>query len=117
MHKINIISLIFFLLSFHISTHEGWEATKYPPEQAHAPSPLPDRVVLTGEDNPATTQSVTWRTDISTKKGKALLAVANANGRALETELIEAETTYFKSDINESNYHSITFRDLKPDTI
>ena len=118
MHKITATFLtLVSLLSFHISTHDGWEATKYPPEQAHAPSPLPDRVVLTWEDNPATTQSVTWRTDISIKKGKALLAVANANGRALETELFEAETTYFKSDINEANYHSITFRNLKPDTL
>jgi 3',5'-cyclic AMP phosphodiesterase CpdA len=118
MAKINTYLItILFVFSLQINTHEGWEAKKYPPEQAHAPSPLPDRVVLTWEDNPATTQSVTWRTDISTKKGKALLAIANANGRALKTELFEAETTYFKSDINEANYHSITFRNLKPDTL
>ena len=118
MQKVITFSFILiFILSFRINSHEGWEATQYPSEQAHAPSPLPDRVVLTWEDNPATTQSVTWRTDTTTKKGKALLAIANSNGRALETELFEAETTYFKSDINEANYHSVTFRGLKPDTL
>ena len=49
-------------------------------------------VPYTWEDNPATTQSVTWRTDTTTKKGKALLAIANSNGRALETKLFEAKT-------------------------
>ena len=51
---------------------------------AHLPTPLPDRVVLTWNDNPATTQSVNWRTDISVKKGFAQLAIANANGRTLK---------------------------------
>lgn len=55
MAKINTYLItILFVFSLQINTHEGWEAEKYPPEQAHAPSPLPDRVVLTWEDDPAT---------------------------------------------------------------
>ena len=76
--------VIFFLIifSFNLIGHQDDDGMKYSPELAHAPMPLPDRVVLTWEDDPATTQSVTWRTDISTKKGMAHLALANANGRA-----------------------------------
>lgn len=101
-------------LSWASNAHE---ATLYPAEEAHAPTPLPDRVVLTWEDNPATTQTVTWRTDTTVKKGLAHLAFANANGRSMKPEAFEAETTLFKSDINEANYHSVTFRGLEPDTL
>ena len=113
--RLFVLFLIFF--SFNTTAHENGKTTKYSSELAHAPTPLPDRVVLTWEDDPATTQSVTWRTDAKTKIGMAHIALANSNGRALELEELKAETTYFKSDINEANYHSITFRDLKPDTL
>jgi 3',5'-cyclic AMP phosphodiesterase CpdA len=116
-HSPYIPILVLIFCSFNSIAHENGKATLYPPELAHAPKPLPDRVVLTWEDDTATTQSVTWRTDIETKVGKAHLAIANSNGRALEVEEFKAETTYFKSDINEANYHTITFRDLKPDTL
>ena len=75
-------------MSCGISSHDESKVAKYSSELAHAPSPLPDRVVLTWEDDPATTQSVTWRTDVSTKKGMAHLALANANGRALEIKYL-----------------------------
>ena len=109
--------LLLFVLSCGVSSHDESKVAKYASELAHAPSPLPDRVVLTWEDDPATTQSVTWRTDVSTKKGMAHLALANANGRALEIDEFIAESAFFKSDINEANYHSVTFKNLDPDTL
>ena len=109
--------LFLILCSLSSVAHDKGKATEYSAELSHAPTPLPDRVVLTWEDDPATTQSVTWRTNVETTIGKAHLALANSNGRALELEELQAETTYFKSDINEANYHSITFRNLKPDTL
>ena len=110
---------VFFavLIGSSASAHDDWKATEYSRVAAHQPTPLPDRVVLTWEDDPATTQSVTWRTDTNTKKGLAHLAVANSNGRALKPEVFEAKTELFKSDINEANYHSVTFRNLQPDTL
>ena len=112
-----ILFFLSILVSFNLFTHQDGEVVGYSPEQAHAPTPLPDRVVLTWEDDPATTQSVTWRTDTATIKGMAQLAIANANGRALDTTEFKAETTFFKSDINEANYHTVTFRGLEPDTL
>ncbi|GIR39396.1 MAG: hypothetical protein CM15mP51_01760 [Porticoccaceae bacterium] len=47
----------------------------------------------------------------------AQLAVASANGRAMEPNSFRATTIYLKSDINEANYHSVTFRNLEPNTL
>ncbi len=99
------------------NAHENWEPTKHPAVKAHAPSPLPDRVTLTWEGNPATTQSVTWRTDTTVKKALAQISVANANGRALQPFTIEAKTTIFQSGAYNSNYHSVMFEDLNPNTL
>ena len=109
--------LISLILSFNLSAHESWEPTAYSSKDAHAPTPLPDRVVLTWEEDPATTQSVSWRTDISVKRAIAQLAVANSNGRALNPKTFPALTTKFSSDLNSSHYHTVTFRDLDPETL
>ena len=70
---------ILFCLSFsfflNVNAHQNWNGKNFS-EMAHLPSPLPDRIVLTWNDDPARTQSVNWRTDISLKKGFAQLAIA-----------------------------------------
>ena len=112
-----ILTLIILISSFYVGAHESWEPTVYSAMNVHAPTPLPDRVVLTWEEDPATSQSVTWRTDATVKRGLAQLAVASANGRAMEPNSFRATTIYLKSDINEANYHSVTFRNLEPNTL
>ena len=116
---ISVLAIVVGLLPIaHVSlAHEGWMPSKYSPEDAHEPSPLPDRVVLTWEDDPATTQSVTWRTDTSVKRGVAEIALASANGRAMKPDAVQAVTTVFESDINDAHYHSAIFRNLQPDTL
>ena len=105
------------LLSLLVSPHDGWKATKLSETIAHTPSVLPDRVVLTWNDNTATTQSVSWRTDTSVMSGYAQIGVANASGRSMQTNEFKAVTTLFRSDINDAHYHNVTFTDLKPNTI
>ena len=80
--------ILSFLISFCVNlvAHPSGSAKEYSKEMAHSPSLLPDRVVLTWNDDPATTQAVNWRTNVSVKAGLAQLAVANANGRALKLE-------------------------------
>ena len=107
----------FLFLCLNIFAHPNTLTEKYSYEMAYLPTPLPDRVVLTWNDDPATTQAVNWRTDVSVQKGIAQLAIANSNGRALEPKEFKAETTYFKSDINQAHYHSVTFKNLKSDTL
>ena len=42
MQKVITFSFILiFILSFRMNSHEGWEATQYPFEQAHALVPYP----------------------------------------------------------------------------
>ena len=105
------------LCCLNTQAHDDRKVLPFSAQKAHAPTPLPDRVVLTWNDNPAISQSVTWRTDTSVEKGLAQLAIANANGRALEPETFEAETSFFQSDINEAHYHNVTFDQLKPETL
>ena len=50
-----IVLLFAVLLGAPVSAHDDWQATEYSRDAAHAPTPLPDRVVLTWEDDPATT--------------------------------------------------------------
>ena len=111
--------LFYFFIFFcaNIFAHTDSIAEKYPEKMIHLPSPLPDRVVLTWNDDPASTQAVNWRTDTSVLEGIAQLAIANSNGRALDPKEVKAETTYFKSDINEAHYHSVIFKNLKSDTL
>ena len=109
--------LLLLSFSFDVLVHPVSSIKKFSDENAHLPSPLPDRVILTWNDDPSTTQAVNWRTDISVRSGLAQIAIANANGRALMPEEFKAETTYFKSDINEAHYHSVTFKNLQPSTL
>ncbi len=109
--------LISSILSFNLYAHESWEPTAYSSIDAHAPTPLPDRVVLTWEEDTATTQSVSWRTDTTIKQGMAQLAVANSNGRALKPKAFNSKTTFLQTDLNDSHHHTVIFRDLEPDTL
>lgn len=46
---------------------------------SHVQSNTPDHIILTHNDNPATTQSVTWRTESSLEKALAHKKEPNAN--------------------------------------
>jgi len=122
MHVARFIFILLLIFTPLMATAQDyargdWQPSLYDPAKTYAPSPVPERVVLTWSEDPATTQSVSWRTDTSVLRGLAEIAVANANGRALEPKRHIGETTYFKSDLNEAHYHSLTFRDLDPDTL
>ena len=99
------------------------------------PGRHPDHIVLNFSEDPATTISVTWRTSKEVKSAYGEIAKAHANpafiGRA---EVFEATTEninysnvvskYDRDDPKKNifntinhNYHSITFRELEPNTI
>jgi 3',5'-cyclic AMP phosphodiesterase CpdA len=92
---------------------------------AHRPTPLPDRVILTWQTDPATSQAVTWRTDPTVQAGVAEIAVAEdsaafagygkARGQTRTTQ-VRALTTPLKTDLNEAHCHSVNFTGLIPDT-
>ncbi|WP_221030884.1 fibronectin type III domain-containing protein [Actomonas aquatica] len=95
----------------------SWQPTAYAESAAHAPRPLPDRIVLTWTGDPSTSQTVTWRTDTSIERAVAELAIANDNGRALQPVRIAAETEEFVSNLGEAHQHHAEFVGLTPDTL
>jgi len=92
-------------------------AKPYPEAAAHAPRPLPDRIVLTWSGDPASTQAVTWRTGTIVAHAVAELALATEHGSKLKPERLPATTTPFQSDLGAAHYHHVEFIDLLPDTL
>lgn len=92
-------------------------------EPGELPSPFPDRVTLTWSDDPATTLSVTWRTDDSVSSAVAEIAVATADPEFGSTaSLVEADTqpldiSGVEHENVASHYHSATFTDLAPGSL
>lgn len=89
----------------------------YAEQLAHAPRPLPDRIVLTWRGDPATTQAVTWRTDPTISHAVAEYAVANESGRELKGQSVSARTEPLTTDLGQAHYHSAEFTGLTPDTL
>lgn len=84
---------------------------------AHRPTSEPDRIILTWSDDPAQSQSVTWRTDATATTGMAELAVAGDNSDfARRARQLKALTTPIKSDRQVAHYHSVDFKALSPAT-
>lgn len=103
---------VFFLTFISIAA-----VAQLKPEILHAPSPQPDRIILTWAADPATTQAVTWRTDISVSRAIAQIAVEEDGPvfpkRARE---VAAVTEKLSSDLGEAHYHAVKFDGLKPST-
>ncbi len=88
------------------------------------PSKDPDRIVLTWSEDPATTQSVTWRTSDEIGQAFAEIAVSHRSSRFdLNATRLEAATERLeigRSDRNQDrvdHFHSVVFRNLEPDTL
>ena len=91
------------------------------------PSKIPSRVALNWSDDPTISVSVTWRTSTEIEVAYAEIAVADASAnfttwRTQVTAKTEkwSQNTYSKSVNPKSvsaHFHSVTFSDLKPDTL
>lgn len=100
----------------HDAPVHDWKPTAYPAKLAHAPRPLPDRIVLTWAGDPATSQAVTWRTDTSVQLGLAQLALGVDNSAFKGTNHV-ARSELFTNDLTEARCHSVQFTNLAPDTL
>jgi 3',5'-cyclic AMP phosphodiesterase CpdA len=101
------------------SGHEGHvrKPRKVSNAEAHRPSPLPDRIILTWCDDPARTQAVTWRTDPTVTEAFAQIAPATDGPEFVKTaEQVTAQTVFLTSDLGEAAYHVVRFQNLTPKT-
>jgi len=109
------------------SSSDSAEAASSPEPEAAlpstAPGPYPDRVVLNWEQDPASTLSVTWRTDSTVTDAKAQIAPAlGAPSFYTEARTVEATTQDLHShevtgESVSAHYHSATFEGLMADTL
>jgi hypothetical protein len=86
---------------------------------AHDPRPsaVPDRIVLTWETDPATSQAVTWRTDATVSQGTVEVALADASPRFVEgAKPFPAEVTAIETASGVAHYHSANLEGLQPAT-
>lgn len=85
------------------------------PESGYPPGPYPDRVILTWSEDPATTISVTWRTDTTVSQGVAQIADAvDGPDVAQHARTVEATTERYQTNAGAAHSHSVTFRGLQP---
>jgi 3',5'-cyclic AMP phosphodiesterase CpdA len=78
---------------------------------------LPDRVVLTLADDPATTVDVSWRTDVSVAEAAVEYAVATPGPEFVKSSSTQkAETVPFGGEGDEVHRHHAQLRELTPNT-
>jgi hypothetical protein len=104
---------ILFFLIFSICNFSKAQQTDNP----YLPSKQPDRIILNVTVDPSTSMAVNWRTADSVTESFAEIAPASADPRFVEeVERIPAKTEKLNFESISANYHSLVFRDLKPNT-
>ena len=91
--------------------------SRYGPGAALDPAPgaFPDRIILTWSGDPATSQSVTWRTDATVGKAFAEIAPVTAGPHFYkESVRTTAETTRLRLHRGQACYHAAVFTGLEP---
>lgn len=84
----------------------------------YEPTGHPDRIVLTLTDDPARSQSVSWRTAPSVERARAQITVAgNSPALHLDARTVEGTTAALEAGNGTAHHHSVTFTDLRPNTL
>lgn len=92
-------------------------AAPFSEAEAHKPSPLPDRIILTWQGDPARSQSVTWRTDRTVGAGLAqILKAVPGPIDAGAAHRVPAVTTLVATDLGAAHYHTARMLGLEPAT-
>ena len=133
MKKLSLL-LLLLLTGFDLVSQRVYKKPKFVKNWSK-PGKHPDHIVLNFSDDPSTSISVTWRTSKEIKIGYGEIALAASNPAFIGTaNTIKANTTNLKFDnvvgvidrknpkkttFNslDHNYHSVTFKNLKPNTI
>lgn len=88
---------------------QAQDADLYPPGK------VPDRIILTWSQDPAHSQSVTWRTSTQVREAWGEITLADPSPDfPNRIDTVRAHTETLTTDLNEANFHSLTFSDLKP---
>lgn len=107
-----------------ISCTAPWKVSTYEKTIDHVQTAVkehnddPEHIILTWKSNPATSQSVTWRTDSSVSQAFAEIAIADPSPDFGENaEKYQAETTKLYTEDGLVFYHSVNFINLRPKSL
>ena len=108
-----LIKFILILIASNLAADEYYRAMV-----DAKPSKIPSRVALNWSDDPTISVSVTWRTSTEIEAAYAEIAVADAsaNFTTWRTQ-VTAKTEKWSQNTYSAHFHSVTFSDLKPDTL
>lgn len=88
------------------------------PDSTWQPARVPDRIVLTWSEDPATTQSVTWRTSTEITAAAAQITIADPGPDLEKTaRTVAAASEPLTTNLGPAHYHSVTFTGLTPATL
>lgn len=107
--KLNILWIGLLMINFLYAQNPTVDY--YPPTQ------VPDRIIISFKDNPATSIAVNWRTSVSVNKSYAQIAKASASPNFDSIQVKNAKTELLVSDLNAAHFHSAQFADLQPNTL
>lgn len=116
----HLICSVYLLLGVTAQAHEPPPRNTLvaPAQHVHLPSAAPDRIILTITEEPATSQSVNWRTapGLTTTEAQIARAVAGA-GLHLEARAVTGSSRVLPSDNGLAQHHQVRFDGLEPDTL
>ncbi|MCA9047554.1 MAG: metallophosphoesterase family protein, partial [Planctomycetaceae bacterium] len=93
------------------------DGTPVPDQLRWRPTGDPDRILLSWTGDPATTASVSWRTDATVAVSIGEIALADDGPKfAAKAVSVTGKPVLFTSDLGNSHRHSLTFTDLSPAT-
>lgn len=112
MRTTSFVVLLFFLAACSISKSSAQSADPFPP------SNVPDRIILTWQEDPAYTQAVSWRTSVAVKKAYAQINLATPSPNVPDTSTVAytATTQMLVTNNNAAHFHSVNFKNLQPKT-
>jgi len=115
--KTLLILSISFVLPVGITSAQNPSPEPVSEKVRTAATAMPDRILLGIKEDPATSMSVTWRTDTSVSKAVAELALAESGPLFVKrSQAFKAETVSHQADTGTVHYHSVTFSKLTPKT-
>lgn len=113
----NALAIAMLLNSVAASAQDSTKPAAIP-DAVWQPTRVPDRIVLTWSEDPATTQSVTWRTSAEVTAAAAQITIADAGPDLEKTaQTVAAGSEPLTTNLGPAHYHSATFTALKPGTL
>lgn len=113
--------LVAAVLAGPVNAHDDSENHEHPPladeADVYRPSLRPDRIMLSWQRDPATTQSVTWRTSVAVTRPLAEIAIAGSGPDFVSSaKQREGTAQPLLTNLGPAHFHTVEFTDLIPST-